>query len=82
MAEDLVAAQAEFRLRVVGQAIADLRQLADEIVDGHMVRNVDEFLDASAHSLTLPGPRGVKYMPRESPRNRLLVFIPSEIASS
>jgi len=48
--EHLVATQSKLGVGVLGQAVADFGEFVDEGVDGHMVRNVDEFFDASTHS--------------------------------
>jgi hypothetical protein len=49
MAKNVVAAQAQLGAGFIGQAVADFAQLLDEIVDRHMVGDIDEFLDASTH---------------------------------
>ena len=47
--EDLVAAKPELGFRFVRNAVAELAQLSDEIVEGHMVHDVDELLYTSLH---------------------------------
>src|SRR5206468_3238398 len=49
MAEDFVAAQPQLGFGPFGQAVANLSQFRDQLVEGHMVRNIDEILDAPLH---------------------------------
>jgi hypothetical protein len=79
LAEHLVAAKPKLGIAVGGEAVPQFRQRGDQVVDRNMVRDIDEFLDASFH-LTLPGPGALQYMLRESGRNRLFVLIPKEVA--
>src|SRR4051794_29725031 len=49
MAEDLVTAEPQLGFGPFRKTVAQLGQFLDEIVEGHMVRNVDEILYASFH---------------------------------
>src|SRR5947209_15447831 len=68
-AEHFIPPQPKLGVRALRQRVADGGELFDELVDGHMVLDVEIFLDASTHC-DPPRPRGVKYIWRDSTRNR------------
>ena len=58
-AEDIVSTKPELGLGLGGEPVADFDQFGDQIIEGRMVPDLDEFLDSSAHS-DPPRPTGAK----------------------
>jgi hypothetical protein len=48
--EDLVAAKPQLGFTILWKAVAHLSQSLDQLVEGHMVLNIDKILDAPFHS--------------------------------
>jgi hypothetical protein len=68
VSEDVVATQPQLRFCFIRQVVPHLGQFLDQLVEGQLIPDVDEFLDASTHC-DPPRSPGVKYLSRDFVRN-------------